>query len=142
MSNNLDVVRQFVSECVNGGDFASFSTLVAPDFVNHNRLSSGQDQAIKGRETFKNELENLRRAVSDYELRVVEAFEAAGGRVVLRAEVTGHFKGPLGTLPALDQTKTLKGIPVVTIFRLTEGSLVERWNVADWAELNRRVLVD
>ena len=101
--------------------------LVAPDFVNHNVVGTGEASGRIGVESFRQELIAVRSAMPDLTIDIIQLL-ADGDRVIAHQRSRGTYSGELGGVPA-----TGKSIEVssMTIVRIANGNLAERWNLVD-----------
>ncbi|UCC60632.1 MAG: ester cyclase, partial [Dehalococcoidia bacterium] len=106
------------------GDLSIADELFAEDFVNYD---PGRG-TTPDREGMKQFLINLRAAFPDQKL-TVEDLIAEGDKVVLRFTGSGTHKGDLSGIPP---TGKQFNVPGVSILRIADGKVVERWNVSDY----------
>lgn len=122
-SENNDVAVQVFEGAWNEGDFAVIDELIEPDAVDHSPLGSET-----GSEGFKNIIGMFRGAMPDLEMSIQDEIYA-GDRVVHSWEIQGDHTGtPLFGVPADGDELTLTGI---TIVRLEDGKIAERWTQLD-----------
>jgi predicted SnoaL-like aldol condensation-catalyzing enzyme len=109
LEKNKALVRRGI-EALNKKDLTVIEELIAPDYVDHtNFLQSGEDIKKFYTEVFK--------TTPDFH-RTIEDMAAEGDKVWARFKMTAT--SPTG--------KKLE-LSVVTIYRITDGKLVESWSV-------------
>ncbi len=124
VEENKAIARRLIDEFINKGDLSIADELFAEDFVNHD---PGRG-TTPDREGMKQFLINLRAAFPDQKL-TVEDLIAEGDKVVLRFTGSGTHKGDLSGIPP---TGKQFNVPGVSILRIADGKVVERWNVSDY----------
>ena len=128
---NKAVIRRLIDEVVNGGNLNVIDELVAPDFVNHNPLPG----ATPDRAGFKTAFRNLHAAFPD--LHTINSdLIAEGDRVVALRGFEGTHSGPFMGVPATGRHITLDGM---TVFRVVNGQISERWSVLDLLGVRRQL---
>ena len=134
METNKALVRRFIDDVHNKGNFAVFNELFAPDYVNRSAPASAngraaREQAIRG---YRDAMPDLRVTIDD--------MIAEGDRVALRWTTSGTQKGaletPLGVAPASHRPVSIPGI---NIFRIAGGKIAEEWIVWDTLGLAQQV---
>jgi predicted ester cyclase len=118
------VVRRLVDEGFNKGDLDVCDTLTAPDLVEHQDFGPGH---AAGAEGVKAVIASLRRAFSDFQLRI-EHLVADGDLVWLHMTGSGTNDGPFMGNPA---TGRAMHINVFDLIRVVDGRMVEHWGVPD-----------
>jgi steroid delta-isomerase-like uncharacterized protein len=119
-------VRRFIDEVFNGGNMRILRELIAPDHVSH--LPAGDHYGPDG---VRIGVEELRRGFPDLHLTVDELFSAED-RVVWRFTATGTHSGDYcGNCP----TGKRVCVEGMTMDRLREGQMIERWVQFDSAGL-------
>ena len=96
---NKAIMRRMLDEVIVGGNLALMDELVAPDFVNHNVVGTGEGSSSVGIEPFKQEIEALRAGFPDLELPVVHLL-ADGDKVIAHLRGRGTHLGQFGPIPA------------------------------------------
>ena len=124
---NKAIMRRMLDEVVVGKRLELMEELVAPDFVNHNVVGTGQDSGVVGIESFRQELQALHQGVPDLTLETVHLL-AEGDRVVAHVRGRGTHLGEFAGIPA---TGNKLNVASITILRFEEGKLAERWNLVD-----------
>ena len=119
---NAAVVRRFYEDVFSGGDLAVADAIVAPGMTLH---EPGRE--LRGREPLKARIAQLRAAFPDLAI-AIEDLVAADDRVVVRITTRGTHRGTFAGIAPTGQAVTVEGI---TIFRVADGQLVERWASID-----------
>lgn len=101
-------------------DFSLVEKHVSPDVVDHFDNTVGID-------AFKGVITTFRGAFPDFQFTLEDSI-AEGDRVVHRWTMTGTQEGELLGIPPTGKRLTWTGI---TIFRLVDGQVVERWANVD-----------
>lgn len=128
---NKAVIRRLIDEVVNGGNLDAVDELLAPNFVNHNPLPG----ATPDRDGFKGAFRALHAAFSDLHATNSDLI-AEGDRVVAVRGFEGTHDGPFMGVPATGRHIILDGI---TIFRVVNGQIAERWGVLDTLGVMRQL---
>ena len=119
---NKAILRRYIQEVDNKGNFAVHDELVAPNFRSY--YASGPPMDREGHKQF---LTVMRTACPDIRV-TIEDLIAEGDKVVVRWTSRGTHQGEFqGVLPTAKQV-TVTGI---TINRFADGQLVETWSVFD-----------
>ncbi len=132
---NKAVVRRFYEEVINGGNLAVVDEIVAPRVVDH---SPGYPEYHSDPESIKQMVRDYRRAFPDMH-DVVEDMMAEGDRVMVRWTGRGTHQGVLMGMEPSGKDVTFTGI---TVYRLENGKIVERWSEADELGMMRQLAVD
>src|SRR5918994_2009011 len=120
VEENLALAHRFL-EAQATGDLDALDELLAPDFVNHNRLLPGQEP---GREGYKRAIAKMLAAFSNRRF-FVEDQVAAGDKVVTRFTVHGtHDRGELMGVAPTGREITNR---VIVIHRISGGKIAEEW---------------
>lgn len=123
LDDNKALVRRFYAE-IDAGNLAAMDELVAPDFVDHDPppipgLAPGLVGLKQAFEIFWKSTPGTHEILD----QVAEA-----DRVATRIRARGRFAEPLGEIPAtggeLDVTAT-------SVYRVSDGQLVEHWGDTD-----------
>jgi serine phosphatase RsbU (regulator of sigma subunit)/predicted ester cyclase len=120
VEENLALAHRFL-EARATGDLDALDELLAPDFVNHNRLLPGQEP---GREGYKWAIAKMLAAFSNRRF-FVEDQVAGGDKVVTRFTVQGtHDRGELMGVAPTGREITNR---VIVIHRISGGKIAEEW---------------
>jgi len=122
--------RRFFEETWNKGNFAVARELVAPNYVDHDSMSSGA-----GPEGVRREVSVYRNAFPDIHFAIEDTI-AEGDKVVTRLTATGTHEGDLPGIPATGKRVTISGI---VITRYVNGKAAEAWFKFDFLGLYRQL---
>jgi steroid delta-isomerase-like uncharacterized protein len=119
-------------EAVNAGDTKTLLGVVAPDIVMH---FAEVPEPLRGRETWQQGFEMMKRAFPDLEAHVDDVV-AAEDRVAVRVSFRGTHAGEFQGIPATGRT-----IHYVSheFYRVDDGLIVEEWICSDMASLFRQL---
>jgi steroid delta-isomerase-like uncharacterized protein len=128
---NVALVRDSV-EAFNAGDMARLLAVAAPDIVIH---YAEMPEPLRGRETWQQGYELVKRAFPDLEIRIDDLI-AAGDKVALRLTLSGTHHGEFQSIPATGRT-----ISYVSheFYRVADGVFAEEWICSDMATLFRQL---
>jgi steroid delta-isomerase-like uncharacterized protein len=118
------VVRRLIDDGFSQGRLEVCDELVAADIVEHQEF--GPNHA-PGPEGVKAVIASLRRAFSDFELRI-DDLVVAGDTVWIRNTATGTNDGSFMGYPPTGRTIH---ITVFDVLRVANGRIVEHWGVPD-----------
>lgn len=121
VEENKAILVRLLEEVVVGGDFEVMDQLLGPDFVDHSRSEAA------GFEGFRREIQTLHTAFPDMTLRILHLL-GEGDTVVAHLRSEGTHRGPFQGIRA---TGKRIGLASITILRMANGKVVERWNVFD-----------
>jgi predicted ester cyclase len=128
---NMALARR-IMEARATGDLDALDELLAPDFVNHNRLLPGQEP---GREGYKRAVSAFHAAFSNRRW-LVEDQVAGGDKVVTRFTVqTTHDRGELMGVAPTGRELTNR---VIVIHRISGGKIAEEWGMGTIGATLRR----
>lgn len=131
VETNKAVIRRLMDEVVNAGNLDVIDELLAPDFVNHNPLPG----ATPDRDGFKQAFQNLHAAFPD--LHVIDTdLIGEEDRVVTLRGFEGTQNGPFMGVPPTGKRIILDGM---TVFRVVNGQIAERWGVLDMLGVMRQL---
>jgi steroid delta-isomerase-like uncharacterized protein len=116
---NAAVVRRLYDEGMNGGNDAVAEELFAPRCSDNGQARTSED--------IRRALLAQQAAFPDWRL-VIEDLIAAGDQVVVRWTGRGTHRGTYRGVAPTGKSVTNRGI---TIWRLADGKIVERWSAAD-----------
>jgi predicted ester cyclase len=120
--NNMALARRLMEARVEG-DWDALVEMIAPDFVSHTKLVSGQPP---GREGAKWAIAQLNAALSNRSI-YFEDQVAAGYKVVSRFVVhETHDRGELMGVAPSGRAMTNK---TIMIHRISEGKIAEEWSI-------------
>lgn len=121
---NKTLLRQALTEVLDGGNLERADDLVAPDAVNH---SFPPGVSGTGPDGLKATAAWLGQTFSDRETRIDDMF-AEGDKVVARVTFTGAQTGELMGLPP---TGKRFSVTEIHICRVADGKIAEHWGVVD-----------
>jgi steroid delta-isomerase-like uncharacterized protein len=127
LEENKTILRRMVEEVICGGNLDLMDELVTPDFVNHRSIATGEASNSVGIENFRQEIMRLRSIFPDISMTTIHLL-ADGDKVVEHYQFQGTHKGEFMGVPATGKRVVGSGI---TIARIANGKLAERWNVPD-----------
>ena len=123
---NMALVRR-LEEAVINGDLDAVDEMLAPNFVNHNKLLSGQEP---DRESYKRAISAYLAAFSETHI-IIEDQVAGGDKVVTRFTVHAtHDRGELMGVAPSGRKLTNRGIE---IHRIVGGKIAEEWGLGTLA---------
>jgi steroid delta-isomerase-like uncharacterized protein len=120
---NKAVVRRYLEEIINRGDFALAEEILAPDYVNH---TAGGGIGT-GREGFVRGLRAMKTAFPDWTV-TIEELVAEGDIVVDRFAIDATHTGSVNGIPPSGRHIATLGMHM---WRLEGGKLAEGWYVTD-----------
>jgi steroid delta-isomerase-like uncharacterized protein len=131
MSNqNTDVVRRFLAEA-SRGNVAVMDEVFAPAFFNHNP-TPGATSDLAG---YKQTVTAMLAAFPDFAVTVEDAV-AEGDKVALRVTIRGTHQGALMGTPPTGKPIAISGM---SLWRIADGKIVERWESADMLGLMQQL---
>jgi serine phosphatase RsbU (regulator of sigma subunit)/predicted ester cyclase len=120
---NMALARRFLEARVVKRDLDAVDEMLAPDFVNHNKLVPGQEP---DREGYKRAISALHATFSEGRL-IIEDQVAGGDKVVTRFLVhSPHDRGELMGVAPTGRELTNRAI---VIHRIVEGKIAEEWGM-------------
>jgi len=122
--------RRFFEEVWNKGNFQAADQIVAPDYVDHDAITSKT-----GPEGVREEVSLFRNAFPDL-IFAIEDVITEGDKVVTRISATGTHKGDLAGIPATGRRGAITGI---VITRYESGKAAEAWVHFDFLGLYRQL---
>jgi predicted ester cyclase len=124
---NKALVRRFYEE-IDKGNIAILDELVADDYVDHNPPPFPTSGA--GRERLRQDFKVFLQATPGY--HVIEDQIAEGDKVVTRLTSYGRHEGDL---PGAPRTGNQMKMTSITIHRIANGKLAEKWSEKDMISL-------
>ena len=119
---NETVLRRFIGEVINNGDFSVLDELVQPNYVYRS-----PDQELDGPEALKGLLAAYRIAFPDLNVRIDDLVNG-GDRVVISITLTGTHEGDLmGIWPTGKRVK----INGMILSHFEGGKIVKEWEILD-----------
>ena len=117
-----EVMRRFVEEVINNGNFSVLGELIQPNYVYRS-----PDQELHGPEGIRDLFTAYRVAFPDLNV-TIDDLVAADEKVVISFTLNGTHKGDLMGIAATDKQVKVHG---VVISRFEEGKIVEEWEILD-----------
>jgi steroid delta-isomerase-like uncharacterized protein len=127
-----DVVRRFLTEA-SQGSVSVMDEVFAPTFFNHSP-SAGASSDLDG---YKQTVSTMLAAFPDFSVTIEDAF-AEGEKVAVRVTLRGTHQGALMGIPPTGKQIAIKAI---SMWRVTDGRIVERWESADMLGLMQQLEV-
>jgi predicted ester cyclase len=127
---NKAIVRRFYEE-IDKGNFAAMDELVAEDYIDHNPPPFS---LAAGREGLKQAFKLFWEATPGYHR--IEDQIAEGDKVVTRLTSFGKHEGDL---PGAPRTGNQMEMTSITIHRIANGKLVEKWSEKDMIRLLQQI---
>jgi predicted ester cyclase len=128
MNDAERVFRRLVDEVINGGQLSAIDELVAKDYVDH---TGGEGGPAGYRET----IEFVQAAFSGMHMTIHDVL-GVGDRVAVRFSVEATHTGEFMGLAATGKQVTWEGISII---RVADGKMAERWNVSDMLGLLEQI---
>ena len=129
MASNVDVVRDAV-EAWNAHDRERYVSAYKPDVELH-----GFPEGVVDAATLGDFFAGFWGAIPDARIDVGDAF-ADGDQVAVRLTISGTHEGELMGVPASHRPISFDAM---TIIRVEDGRLAERWNVADFLSMLQQI---
>lgn len=133
IEQNKTTVQRYVDEVANGRNPAALSDLIAADYLHY--ADSGVSFELRGPVFVQREVAAVNHAFANAHL-TIEDLIAEGDKVVYRWQATGIHQGEFMGIAATGKAVTLTGI---TILRLADGKIAERWGSADMLGLMQQI---
>lgn len=131
-NENGAVVRRFIDEVFNGGNFSAAEEILTADYVHHDPATADMGS---GREGLEQMVTFYRQAFPDFSVKLDDQI-LAEDKVVERWTGRGTHQGALMGIPATGRTITASGI---SIHRLSGGKIAETWTIFDTAGMLRQL---
>lgn len=119
---NAAVIRRFVEEVINNGNYSAMQQLIHEDYVYRS-----PEQELHGSAALEELLSTYRSGLPDLKTSI-DHLVASGNTVVISITLTGTHTGELLGMPATG--KRLKAHGMVRS-RLEEGKIIEEWELLD-----------
>jgi len=131
IEQNKTLVQRFYEE-IDKGNLGILDELVAEDYVDHNPSPFPSD--VSGRERLKRDFKLFWEATPGYHR--IEDQIAEGDKVVTRLTSYGKHEGDL---PGAPRTGNDMKMTSITIHRIANGKLVEKWSEKDMISLLQQI---
>lgn len=119
---NGTVVRRFVDEVINNGDYSAIQDLVHPNYVYRS-----PDQELRGQEALESLFTTYRCGLPDLNASIVNLVES-GDKVVISFVLSGTHTGDLMGIPPTGNSLKVHGM---VLSRLEDGKIAEEWEILD-----------
>ncbi len=119
---NETIVRRFVDEIINNGNYAALQALVHPDYVYRS-----PDQELHGRAALEDLFTAYRAGIPDL-VTTIDELMVAGDTVVISITLTGTHTGNLMGIPATGNPLSVHGM---VRSRIQDGKIIEEWEILD-----------
>ena len=119
---NETIVRRFVDEIINNGDYSALRELVHPDYVYRS-----PDQELHGPAALEDLFAAYRAGIPDL-VTTIDELIVAGDTVVISITLTGTHTGNLMGIPATGNPLSVHGM---VRSRLQDGKIIEEWEILD-----------
>jgi steroid delta-isomerase-like uncharacterized protein len=126
---NKAIVRRYIEEAWNKGNWQVAEEVVAEDAVFHDQVRQGD--MPPGREGVRTAMQRFRQGMPDLKMDIHEIV-AEGDLVVILWSSTGTHAGDFNGMPPTGRASTLHAISMV---RLKDGRIVEGWQEASILEM-------
>ena len=124
---NKDLIRRYFEEAFNTGEDALFDQFFAQDYVDHNSFP----EQVPGPQGVREGYTLWRTGFPDSHA-TIEDIVAEEDRVVVRTRGTGTH---LGEFMGIAPTHKRIEVGAISIFRIAEGRIKERWGLTEAAGL-------
>ena len=131
IEQNKALVRRFYEE-IDKGNLGILDELVAEDYLDHNPPPFPSE--VSGRERLKRDFKLFWEATPGY--HQIEDQIAEGDKVVTRLTSYGKHQGDL---PGAPKTGNDMRMTSITIHRISDGKLVEKWSEKDMISLLQQI---
>jgi steroid delta-isomerase-like uncharacterized protein len=125
---NNTIAKRFFQEAWNHGNFAVLEELTTPETVDHSTLHGHPE---KGTESFRKIISMFRAGFPDLHLTINDEIYS-GDKVVHRWTLKGTHAQEFMGIPATGKSVEFTGM---TIVRMKDGKLAERWSNIDMMRL-------
>jgi len=117
-----EVMRRFVEEVINNGNFSVLDEVVHPNYVYRS-----PDQELQGPESLKGLFAAYRAAFPNLNMEV-DDLVIAGDKAVTAFTLTGTHEGDLMGIAATGKQMKVNGM---VLSRFEDGKIVEEWEILD-----------
>ena len=127
---NETVMRRFIGEVINNGDFSVLDELVQPNYVYRS-----PDQELDGPEALKGLLAAYRTAFPDLHIEI-EEMVSAGNKTVISFTLSGTHEGDLMGIAASGRQVKVSGM---ILSHFENGKIVEEWESYNEMEMMQQL---
>ena len=117
-----EVMRRFVDEVINNGNFSVLDELVHPNYVYRS-----PSQELNGPDGLKSLFTAYRNAFPDLNVEIDELV-VAGDKVVISIALTGAHEGDLMGIAATGKRVKVHGM---VLSRFEDGKIIDEWEILD-----------
>ncbi len=129
---NVNLVRRYVEDVISKGDVDAIEEIYAPDYVNHTTVAGGDLHGLGGVRSVMNA---FRTGFPDVNVIIDDVIDA-GDKIVTRATGYGTHAGEFrGIAPTGKKIE----VRIISIFRIADGKIVERWENMDTMTLMQQI---
>lgn len=119
---NEKVMRRFVEEVINNGDYSALGELLHPDYVYRS-----PDQELHGQDALVELFTAYRTAFPDLHTEI-DDLVIAGDKVAISITLTGTHEGELMGIVATGKQVKVHGM---VLSRFEDGKIVDEWEILD-----------
>ena len=120
--SNGTVVRRFVDEVINNGNYSAMQELLHPDYVYRS-----PDQELQGRDALEALFTAYRKGLPDLEASIDDLIESEE-KVMISITLSGTHTGELMGIPATGKPLKVHGM---VLSRVEDEKIVEEWEILD-----------
>lgn len=133
-TRSIDLVNDFMADVIDGQEYGRIEELFAPDYVEHGTPSGAQ---LQGLDDFEQMIQMFHTAFPDLESTEVVSLASEDGEYVSTVRTftgthDGSFMGHEGTGNSVEITG-------VSVSRIDDGQIAERWNNVDYLGLLQQI---
>jgi len=123
MSNeNEKIIRRFVDEVINSGDYSAMRELLHPNYVYRS-----PDQELCGQEALESLLRAYRTGLPNINVSI-DDLVSSGNKVAISITLSGTHTGELMGMPATGNSLEVHGM---VLSRIEDQKLIEEWEILD-----------
>lgn len=130
---NESVMRRFIDEVINQGNFSVLDELVQPHYVYRS-----PDQNLNGPEALKGLLVAYRIAFPDLHVSIDELV-SGGDKIVISITLNGTHEGDLMGIPPTGKPVKIHGM---ILSHFDDGKIVDEWEILDMLALYQQLGVE
>ena len=127
---NEKVIRRFIDEVINRGDFSVLNDLIQPNYVYRS-----PDQQFKGAEALEGLVSAYRIAFPDINVKIDDLVNG-GEKVVVSVTLTGTHEGDLMGIPPTGKKVDIRGM---ILSRFEDGKIVDEYEVIDMLAMFQQI---
>jgi steroid delta-isomerase-like uncharacterized protein len=132
VEENKRLICRYFEEAFNTGDDSKFEQFFSPDFIDHNSFpgqAPGPEGVLDSYRMWCGAFPNSRGTIND--------MVAENDRVVVRTTLDATHLGPFS---GIQPTHKRIQLGAISIFRVVDGRIVERWGFTEAAGLREKLL--